>query len=131
MKSIILFDGVCNFCNRTVNIILKHDRTDKFRFAALQSSYSNELLLKFGLNQQVLSSVILIEEGQIFTKSDAVIKIAQHLSGWPQLFFYMKWIPKAIRNFFYDIIAKYRYRLFGKQTSCMVPSKKNQDKFLD
>jgi predicted DCC family thiol-disulfide oxidoreductase YuxK len=130
MKSIILFDGVCNFCNKTVNIIIKHDRADKFRFAPLQSVYSQDMLFKFGLSQQALSSVILIEEGQLFTKSDAVIKIAHQLSGWPQLFFYMKWIPKVIRNFFYDVLAKYRYRLFGKQISCMVPSKKNQDKFL-
>lgn len=130
MKSIILFDGVCNFCNKTVNIIIKHDRTDKFRFAPLQSVYSQDMLFKFGLSQQALSSVILIEEGQLFTKSDAVIKIAHQLSGWPQLFFYTKWIPKVIRNFFYDVLAKYRYRLFGKKTSCMVPSKKMQDKFL-
>lgn len=109
---------------------MKHDRADKFRFAPLQSVYSQDMLFKFGLSQQALSSVILIEEGQIFTKSDAVIKIAQHLSGWPQLFFYTKWIPKVIRNFFYDVIAKFRYRLFGKQTSCMVPNKKMQDKFL-
>lgn len=128
--NIILFDGVCNFCNKTVNIIIKHDRADKFRFAPLQSVYSQDLLLKYGHSQQALSSVILIEEGQLFTKSDAVIKIAHQLSGWPQIFFYTKWIPKAIRNFFYDVIAKYRYRLFGKQTSCMLPSKNLQNKFL-
>ncbi len=130
MNSVILFDGVCNFCNKTVNIILKHDRADKFRFAALQSTYSHDLLLKIGLNHKELSSVILIEEGKVFTKSDAVIKIAHQLSGWPQLFFYTKWVPKALRNYFYDVIAKYRYRLFGKQICCMVPSKKMQDKFL-
>ncbi len=130
MDSIILFDGVCNFCNKTVNIIIKHDRADKFRFAPLQSVYSQNPLFKLGLSQQALRKAALIEEGQLFTKSDAVIKIAHQLSGWPQLFFYMKWIPKVIRNFFYDVLAKYRYRLFGKQTSCMVPSKKMQDKFL-
>lgn len=127
---IILFDGVCNFCNRTVHFIIKYDKGNQFHFAPLQSTYSQGLLLKFGLNQNELNSVILIEGDQVYIKSDAAIRIAHQLKGWPRCFYYTKWIPKAIRNFFYDLIATYRYRLFGKQKNCMVPDKKIQDKFL-
>jgi len=130
MQRIILFDGVCNFCNRTIRIIIKHDKVNKFHFAPLQSSFSQDLLLKFGLSQNELSSVILIEGDQVYTKSDAVIRIAHQLSGWPSYFYYANWVPKAMREFFYDLIAKNRYRLFGKQHNCMVPDKKIQDKFL-
>lgn len=130
MQSIILFDGVCNFCNRTVRVIIKHDKEDKFHFAQLQSAIAKELLLKQGLDQNELNSVILIEGDQVYTKSDAVIRIALQLSGWPTIFSYSKWVPKSIRNFFYDLIAKYRYRLFGKQDNCIIPDKKVQDKFL-
>ena len=130
MQRIILFDGVCNFCNRTVRVIIKHDKTDKFKFAQLQSAIAKESLLKQGLDQNELSSVILIEGDRVYTKSDAVIRIALQLSGWPTIVSYSKWVPKAIRNFFYDLIAKYRYRLFGKQDNCIIPDKKVQDKFL-
>ncbi len=130
MQRIILFDGVCNFCNRTVRVIIKYDKTDKFHFAQLQSDFAKALLLKQGLDQKELSSVILIDGDQVYTKSDAVIRIAQQLRGWPTIFSYSKWLPKAIRNFFYDFIARYRYRLFGKQDNCIMPDKKMQDKFL-
>ena len=130
MQRIILFDGVCIFCNRTVRIIIKHDKADKFKFAQLQSAIAKVLLLKQGLDQYELSSVILIEGDQVYTKSDAVIRIALQLSGWPTIISYSKWVPKAIRNFFYDLISKYRYRLFGKQDNCIIPDKKVQDKFL-
>ncbi|MEY3619893.1 MAG: hypothetical protein RLZZ391_259, partial [Bacteroidota bacterium] len=117
MQRIILFDGVCNFCNRTIGIIIKHDKADKFHFAQLQSDFAKELLLKKGLSQNELNSVILIEGDQLYIKSDAAIRIAHQLKGWPRCFYYTKWIPKAMRNFFYDLIATYRYRLFGKQNN--------------
>lgn len=130
MQKIILFDGVCNFCNRTIGIIIKHDKADKFHFAQLQSDFAKELLLKKGLSQNELNSVILIEGDQVYIKSDAAIRIAHQLSGWPRYFYFTKWIPKAMRNFFYDLIASFRYRLFGKQNYCMIPDKKIQNKFL-
>lgn len=130
MQRIILFDGVCNFCDRTVKLIIKHDKADKFHFAQLQSDFAKELLSKQGLNQNELSSVILIEGDQVYTKSDAVIRIARQLSGWPKIFSYSNWVPKTIRNFIYDLMAKYRYRLFGRQDNCILPDKKIQDKFL-
>lgn len=130
MQRIILFDGVCNFCNRTVNIIIKHDKEDQFKFAPSQSSFANEFIQKYGVNQKELSSVVLIEGDRFYTQSTAVIRIADQLCGWPKIFYYIKWIPKPVRDFFYDCIAKYRYRIFGKQAHCMLPDKNLQHKFI-
>jgi predicted DCC family thiol-disulfide oxidoreductase YuxK len=130
MTNIILFDGVCNFCNRTVSIIIKHDQSNQFHFAQLQSDFSKELIKQFGMDPNTFNSVLFIEGNQIYTKSDAVIRIAKELSGWPRFFYFTKWIPKVIRNFIYNLIAKYRYRLFGKQENCLVPDENIQAKFL-
>lgn len=130
MRRIILFDGVCNFCNHSVNIILRYDKAAFFQFATTSSEAAKAILNQFDLNQQAFKSVILVEDQMIYTKTDAIIRIANHLSGWPGLFRYLKYIPKSLRNFFYDLIAKYRYILFGKRATCMLPDKKVIDRFL-
>jgi predicted DCC family thiol-disulfide oxidoreductase YuxK len=127
---IILFDGICNFCNRTVNIILKHDQDAKFQFAASQSIGGIGLLQKFNLNQTSASSVILIDNEKVYTKTDAVIQIATHLKGWPRLFIGLKFIPKFIRDFGYDLFAKNRYALFGKRETCRIPEVSERNRFL-
>ena len=127
---IIIFDGVCNFCNRTVNIILKHDKDAYFRFAPSQSNAAMGIMQEFGLEQQAITSVILIDNEKVYTKTDAVIQIANRLSGWPSLFRFIKFIPKPIRDFAYDLIAKNRYALFGKRASCRIPDASIQDRFL-
>ena len=130
MDSIILFDGVCNFCNRTINIILKYDKDAYFQFAPSQSNAAMGIMQQFGLEQQAITSVILIDNEKVYTKTDAVIQIANRLSGWPSLFRLLKFIPKSIRNFGYDLIAKNRYTLFGKRASCRIPDASIQDRFL-
>ena len=127
---IILFDGICNFCNRTINIILKYDQDTYFQFAASQSNAGINILQQFKLDQKASASVILIDNEKVYTKTDAVIQIAKHLSGWPKLFRFIKFIPKSIRNFGYDLIAKNRYTLFGKKLSCMVPDVSIRHRFL-
>ena len=127
---IILFDGVCNFCNRTINIILKYDKDAYFQFAPSQSNAAMGIMQQFGLEQQAITSVILIDNEKVYTKTDAVIQIANRLSGWPSLFRLLKFIPKSIRNFGYDLIAKNRYTLFGKRASCRIPDASIQDRFL-
>ena len=127
---IILFDGICNFCNRTINIILKYDTQAYFQFAPSQSTAGKDILQQFGLEQNGKSSVILIDQDQVFTKTDAVIQIARHLKGWPRLFRFIKFIPKPIRDFGYDLIAKNRYILFGKKASCMIPDASIRHRFL-
>jgi len=127
---IILFDGVCNFCNRTINIILKYDKDAYFQFAPSQSNAAMGIMQQFSLEQQAITSVILIDNEKVYTKTDAVIQIANRLSGWPSLFSLLKFIPKSIRNFGYDLIAKNRYTLFGKRASCRIPDASIQDRFL-
>lgn len=127
---IIIFDGVCNFCNRTVNIIIKHDKDAHFKFAASQSIGGIKLLQQFELDQKASASVILIDNEKIYTKADAVIQIAKHLKGWPRLLMGLKLIPKPMRDFAYDIIAKNRYTLFGKRDTCRIPDASIRHRFL-
>jgi predicted DCC family thiol-disulfide oxidoreductase YuxK len=128
---IILFDGVCNFCNRTVNVIIEHDKDVQFQFAASQSTAGINLLQKLNLNQTSTASVILIDNEIIYTKTDAVIQIATQLSGWPRLFMGLKFVPKSLRDFAYDLIAKNRYTLFGKRATCRMPEVSERNRFLD
>jgi predicted DCC family thiol-disulfide oxidoreductase YuxK len=127
---IIIFDGVCNFCNRSINIILKHDKDNYFQFAPSQSNVANEIMQQFSLEEKAIASVILIDNEKVYTKTDAVIQIATQLSGWPKLFRFLKFIPKSIRDFGYDLIANNRYSLFGKKPSCMIPEPSIRDRFL-
>ena len=127
---IILFDGVCNFCNRTINIILKYDKVAYFQFAASQSNAAMGIMQAFGLEENAIASVILIDQEKVYTKTDAVIQIAKHLSGWPKLFRLLKFIPKPMRDFAYDLIAKNRYALFGKMEKCRIPDASMRHRFL-
>ena len=127
---IILFDGVCNFCNRTVNTILKYDKQAYFQFAPSQSNTAMQSFQALSIDQKSIDSVILIDNEKVFTKTDAVIQIATQLSGWPSLFRFLKFIPKPLRDFGYDLIANNRYRLFGKKDNCMIPDVSIRHRFL-
>ncbi len=129
-RMIVLFDGVCNFCNYWVNFLLKRDKKNIFLFAALQSESGQKLLRKFNLSTTDFDTFILID-GKIYqTKSDAVISIAKNLSGFPKLVVIGKFLPKFIRDYMYDLIAKNRYKIFGKRESCRIPSLEEKEKFL-
>ena len=130
MQGTILFDGVCNFCNRSINIILKHDKNNYFQFAPSQSNAAIERFQALSIDQKSIDSVILIDNEKVYTKTDAVIQIAKQLSGWPKLFRLLKFIPKPLRDFGYDLIANNRYRLFGKKDNCMIPDASIRDRFL-
>jgi predicted DCC family thiol-disulfide oxidoreductase YuxK len=130
MQGVILFDGFCNFCNRTVYIIIAHDKDAKFQFAASQSTAGIGMHQKFNLNQKASASVILIDNKKVYTKTDAVIQIATQLYGWPRLLLGLKLIPKFLRDFGYDIIAKNRYALFGKRATCRMPEESERNRFL-
>jgi predicted DCC family thiol-disulfide oxidoreductase YuxK len=130
VKSIILFDGVCNFCNVAVIFIIQQDRNAKFNFASLQSTFGQEKLKQFGLSSDELSTIVLLNKGRIFTKSSAALEIARHLDGlWP-LFSLFKIVPSRVRDFAYDFIARNRYRWFGKREACMIPTPKLKSRFL-
>lgn len=127
---IILFDGVCNLCNDAVTYIIKRDKKNVFKFAALQSEIGQELTSKFNIDTSKVDSIILIDGEKHYEKSSAALRIAKYLSGaYPLLFGFMV-VPKFIRNSVYDYIAKNRYKWFGKKESCMIPTAELKDKFL-
>ena len=127
----ILFDGVCNFCNGTVNFIMARDKKQRFKFAALQSEAGQNILGKFNLKITDFDTIILAESNGYYEKSTAALKIAKELGGIWKLFYAFIIIPTFIRNFFYNIIAKNRYRWFGKREKCRVPTPKEHEKFLE
>ena len=129
MSSIVLFDGVCNFCNDAVNFIISHDRTGRFKFAPLQSEIGRELRAKYNLGTDV-DSIVLIEDGRVFIHSTAGLRIWKGLGGVMSVAYVFIIVPAAIRDFFYNTLAKYRYRLFGKKEVCMIPTAEVRERFL-
>jgi len=127
---IILFDGVCNFCNYWVNFTLVRDKNDCFRFATLQSDAGQELLKKFKLSRTNFDTFILIDGENHYTKSTAALKIARKLKSVVKLFYPFILMPKPFRDFFYDLIAKKRYKFFGRRRDCRIPTEKEREKFL-
>jgi len=130
-KKIILFDGVCNLCNGAVQFIIKRDRKDIFRYAALQSETGKKLIAERGIDTSKIDSIILIEPGvAYFTKSDAALYIGRNFGGLWKALVVFTWLPKSFRDFVYDIIAKNRYKWFGRKDACMIPTPELQAKFL-
>lgn len=131
MKSpIVLFDGVCNYCNRWVNFIIRHDKQKKFRFAALQSNTGKKLLKQYSISEKE-DSVVLIYNEKAHIKSTAGIHIMYHLGSIYSLVFMFIIIPAYIRDFYYDIIARNRYKWWGKKEVCMIPTQDIKDRFLE
>ena len=127
---IILFDGVCNLCNGSVNFFITHDKKDIFRFAALQSDIGIELQKKLNIDHENIESFILIDGDKFYKKSTAALRVAGMI-GFPyNLLYPLLIIPPFLRNGVYDIIAKYRYKWFGKKSTCRVPTPQERAKFL-
>ncbi len=129
-NAIILFDGVCNFCNSSINFIIDHDPKGYFKFAALQSEAGIALLKEYGINNTSLDTVILIEEGKVFTHSTAALRISKKLTGWYSILYDFIVIPEFIRDPLYRLFAKYRYTMFGKKDACRVPTKEERTRFI-
>ena len=128
---IVVFDGVCNFCNYWVNFAIMRDRKQQLKFTTLQGETAKQLLPQYNINPTSLSSVIFIDKGKAYTQSSAAIQISKYLNGGWKLFYGLMIIPKFIRDFFYNIIARNRYKWFGKKESCMVPTPELKNRFLD
>ncbi len=127
--NIIVFDGVCNFCNRVVQIIIRHDPSAQIHFTAQQTEAGEKLLHQYSIKESI-SSVVFITKGAVYYQSDAVIEIAKLLTGWPTVFKYTIIVPRFFRNYIYQLIAANRYRLFGKQDQCMVPKEEDKKRFI-
>ncbi|MRX73583.1 DUF393 domain-containing protein [Bacillus lacus] len=128
---VILFDGVCNFCDQSVQFILKRDKEEVFQFASLQSAYGQKFLEAAHLNQHNFSSMILVEDSSYYMKSAAVLRICKHLKGFYRLLYVLILVPKPLRDYLYDLIANNRYKWFGKKESCSIPSKEVRERFLN
>jgi predicted DCC family thiol-disulfide oxidoreductase YuxK len=127
---VILFDGVCNLCNRSVQFIIKHDPKGLFRFAALQSDFGQEQLTLHGFNTGPLLSVVLLINGKAYDKSRAALEIARRLSGlWPLMYVFII-VPPFIRDFIYNRISANRYKWFGRQDECMIPTPNLKSRFM-
>jgi predicted DCC family thiol-disulfide oxidoreductase YuxK len=130
MSAIILFDGVCNFCNSSVNFIIGRDSKGYFKFAPLQSEIGEKLLKENGVDTIDTDSVVLIEDGRVYTHSTAALQIARRLDGAWKRFYYLKIVPRVIRDGAYKLFARYRYKLFGKKDACMLPTPEIRARFL-
>jgi len=128
--ALIIFDGVCNFCNSSVNFIIRRDKKDHFRFTPFQSETAKKILSGIKTEDANPDSVILLEDGILYFKTTAALSIAKELSGAWHLFYVFIIVPTFIRNFFYNLIARNRYKWWGKKDSCMVPSPDVRKKFL-
>lgn len=127
---LVIFDGVCNLCNGTVQFIIKRDRKKKFSFTAYQSITGQDILAQHGIDPTDQSTVVYVKNGVPCFKSRAILEILRDLGyGW-NLFYILIVIPLPFRNFAYDIVAKNRYTVFGRRESCMVPTTEIMDRFL-
>jgi predicted DCC family thiol-disulfide oxidoreductase YuxK len=130
MEPVILFDGVCNLCNHSVQFILKRDPEGYYKFASLQGETGQKLLKQYGFSSE-LNSFVLIENDKVYVKSGAALHVCRNLIGAWKLLTILRIIPPFIRDFFYDIVANNRYKWFGKKESCMLPSAEWKKRFLD
>ena len=128
--SILLFDGVCNLCNHSVQFIIQRDSREQFRFAALQSEIGQAIIQKYDLEEDLLQTLVLIEKNRVYLRSTAALRVARQLNGlWPLLYIFIL-IPPFIRDRVYDWIANHRYRWFGKRQHCMMPTQALKKRFL-
>ncbi len=130
-KPIILFDGVCNLCDRSVSFIIKKDKKKKFLFASLQGKKGHELLSQFHLPLDDINSFVLIDKGKAYTRSSGALRVVKEFGGMWKLCYAFIIIPKFIRDGLYNQVAKNRYKWFGKKEACMVPSAGIKERFLE
>ncbi|MDQ7960962.1 thiol-disulfide oxidoreductase DCC family protein [Flavobacterium lindanitolerans] len=130
-KKIILFDGVCNLCDSSVQFIIKHDKKDTFRFVALQSEIGLEIINHIGIDTSKIDSILLYEPGKAYYyKAQAALKIAKELGGIYTAISWFSILPNFLTNTVYDYIAKNRYKWYGKKEACMIPTPELKAKFL-
>lgn len=128
-KSIVLFDGECNFCNSSVNFIIRHDKKDQFRFATIQSETGKILIKKYHISEAI-DSIILVEKDKIYLRSTAVLRISKRLkAAYPLLYMFIV-VPSFLRDFLYDLIAKNRTKCFRKNETCLIMSDEIKAKFI-
>jgi predicted DCC family thiol-disulfide oxidoreductase YuxK len=131
IKKIVLFDGVCNLCNNSVQFILKRDKKNQFMFGSLQGTAGQAYLKKFNLPADTLNSFMLVEDDKLYTRSTGALRMLKHLGGGWALLYGFIIVPKFIRDAVYNWIAANRYKWFGKKEECWLPTKELKTKFLE
>jgi predicted DCC family thiol-disulfide oxidoreductase YuxK len=131
LSDIVIFDGLCNLCVRSVKFIINHETDQSLRFTPLQSPAGARLLREFGFDPEDAKSFVLVADRKPYVKSDAAIRVARHLRGGWRLIGAIKIIPRPIRNWTYDVIARNRYRWFGRSEACMVPTPELLSRFVE
>ncbi|WP_010496583.1 thiol-disulfide oxidoreductase DCC family protein [Paenibacillus elgii] len=129
--SIIFYDGVCGFCQRVVQFILPRDVKGCFRFVAIQSNLGNKVLKQHGLDPEELSTFVLLEQGRVYTRSTAGLRVLRGLGGLWRLLYAFIAVPRPLRDVVYRLIANNRYRIFGRTDSCMLPKPHQRTRFLE
>lgn len=128
-QKVVLFDGVCNLCNTSVQWLIRHDKNQIFKFASLQSDYAAEHLKNS--EYQFIDSIILLDDDRIYSKSSAVLRILKRLRLPYNLLWVFIIVPPFVRNFVYDVVARNRYKWFGKRATCMLPSDELKARFFE
>ena len=128
---VLLFDGVCNLCNGVVQFLIPRDPASVLRFASLQSEVGQRLLDAYDVPVDDLETVVLLDAEGYHLKSDAVIRVAEHLGGVYALARAFRLVPRSVRDWLYDAVAEHRYRMFGRRDQCMVPSPDVEERFLE
>jgi predicted DCC family thiol-disulfide oxidoreductase YuxK len=129
-RHLVIFDGVCHFCNGAVNFIIKRDPAGLFVFTPMQTDFAKSLLAQHQIHNVGVDTFVLIKNGQSLIYSAAALEIAKDLTGFWYLFGIFSWLPVSFRDYFYKMFARNRYRLFGRQDSCMVPDEHLKHRFL-
>ena len=131
---VLLYDGVCGFCNKSVQLILDHDRRGEMRFAALQSDYGQAVIERHA-ELRGIDSVVFVEKHsggeRVYVRSDAALRVASYLGGFWKLFLAARVLPRGLRDYCYDLFARNRYRFFGKYDACMLPPPEVRSRFLE
>jgi predicted DCC family thiol-disulfide oxidoreductase YuxK len=128
---IVVFDGLCNLCTGSVRFILAHEKSAALRFAPLQSAAGARLMREHGLDPRDAKTFVLVEGGRAYVKSDAAIRLAAYLRGAGKLLALLVLVPRPLRNWFYDIVARNRYRWFGRRDACMAPGPELAKRFIE
>ncbi|RPH80362.1 MAG: thiol-disulfide oxidoreductase DCC family protein [Nitrospiraceae bacterium] len=129
-ERVIVFDGVCNWCNGWVNFLIDHDPHGKFKFGTLQSEQAKQILQELQLSTEDFETFLLLERTRVFTKSTAALRIMRDLSGfWPLLYLFIV-VPRPLRDTIYDVVARNRYKLMGKADACRVPTPSERARFV-
>ncbi len=129
-RYIVIFDGICVFCNGAVNFIINRDPGNIFAFSPMQSEVAQSLIKKHHASNEILNTLILIKKGRCYLRTDATLEISKDLAGYWYLLNIFKIIPRPVRDFLYTLLARNRYNLFGRLSSCMVPTENVKKRFM-